>query len=446
MVFHHDTHTHPFMPATTGATNGTFTSPALGETATNVWYRIHLQVRDSAGLVTASSVDVRPQVADLTLETDPAGLQVTLDGQPVAGGTTVSSVVGMVRTIGVVSPQTVGEKRYEFQSWSDGGAATHDVVIPAEGASQVAVFSEIPAEEAPASPGLMGEYFDNVDFTGPKVTRFDPAIDFTWRTAAPDPSMGVDTFSVRWTGNVTPTTTEAYTFTTRADDGIRLFLDGRLLIDNWRDQSATDRSATVPLVAGRPYALRVEYYEHGVDATARLYWEASTVARQIIPRERLSTGTAPVLQPPTTSVIRINFQPAGAETPAGYRADTGGVFGDRDGLSYGWNVDHSSYSRDRQINPDQAVDTFCYFHNGGVWQVALANGTYQVTVSVGDARDQSYNTVNVEGVNYFNQTGVAANQFAKVTKSVTVSDGRLNIDAGQWGEKVSRINFVEIQP
>jgi hypothetical protein len=129
--FHHDTHTHPAMPDTTGVRSGTFAIPNSGETAANVWYRVYLTVTDSGGLSTTTSRDVLPNTVVLTLATSPPGLRITLDGQPVTTPMNVTSVVGIVRSLGVVSPQSVGGTTYQFGSWSDGGAATHTIATPA---------------------------------------------------------------------------------------------------------------------------------------------------------------------------------------------------------------------------------------------------------------------------------------------------------------------------
>jgi glucose/arabinose dehydrogenase len=144
--FHHDTHVHPFIPATSGATTGSFVVPASGETASNVWYRIILTVRDSQGVTHTSFRDITPRTVTLSLLTAPAGLQVTLDGQPLTTPSSIVGVVGMTRTLGVVSPQTVGGKTYQFSSWSDGGAATHNISTPAGNATFTATFTEQPAQ------------------------------------------------------------------------------------------------------------------------------------------------------------------------------------------------------------------------------------------------------------------------------------------------------------
>lgn len=135
--FHHDTHVHPFIAAFSGVTNGSFIIPTTGETATNVWYRIHLNVTDAGGLSHSVFRDINPRVVNLTLSTSPASLQMTLDGQPVTSPQTFSSVVGVERNIGVPSPQTI----YTFNNWSDGGAATHTISTPAADTAYTATFS-----------------------------------------------------------------------------------------------------------------------------------------------------------------------------------------------------------------------------------------------------------------------------------------------------------------
>jgi glucose/arabinose dehydrogenase len=146
--FHHDTHVHPFIPTTVGVTGGTFTIPTTGETSANVWYRIYLTVRDSAGLTHTSFRDILPRTSTITLATSPAGLQVALDGQPMTTPVQVLSVVGVQRTLGAVSPQVVGGVTYQFSSWSDAGAQTHTISTPATNTTYTANFSVQPQAQA----------------------------------------------------------------------------------------------------------------------------------------------------------------------------------------------------------------------------------------------------------------------------------------------------------
>ena len=128
--FHHDTHTHPHVLPFSGATSGTFSAASRGETSANVFYRVVLTVRDSAGLMHTSSVDVRPRTSIVRLESNVTNAQLTLDGGPITAPFQFVGVEGVIRSIGVVSPQTTGGTTYQFVSWSDGGAATHEIPTP----------------------------------------------------------------------------------------------------------------------------------------------------------------------------------------------------------------------------------------------------------------------------------------------------------------------------
>lgn len=284
--FHHDTHLHPFYPSASGIKSGTAIIPTTGETSANVWYRIHLTVTDSGGAVSEVTRDVHPRTAKLRLETSPTGLQVTLDGQPQAAPYEVLSVVGLLRTLGVTSPQVKDGVTYVFDRWSDNGAVTHDIRTPDVDTTYTAVF-KASTEPPPAGTGLKGEYFDGTDFLSLRVTRVDPVVDFRWKEAAPAPGVGDDGFSVRWTGSVVPLYSETYTFSTQANDGARLWVDGQLLIDDWKSHTQTESSGTITLVAGRAYSLRMEFFEDNGWATARLLWKSKSQKKDIIPEARL---------------------------------------------------------------------------------------------------------------------------------------------------------------
>ena len=128
--FHHDDHSHPHLAPTSGITSGTFTIANRGETSANVFYRVYLTVRDSAGLTHTSSVDVRPLTSVVRIESNVTNAQLTLDGMPITAPFSFTGVEGVIRTLGVVTPQTSGGTSYEFVSWSDGGAATHEITTP----------------------------------------------------------------------------------------------------------------------------------------------------------------------------------------------------------------------------------------------------------------------------------------------------------------------------
>lgn len=128
-------------------------------------------------------------------------------------------------------------------------------------------------EHGSAKPGLLGEYFNNTQLSGtPAFTRVDDEVNFEWGAASPVPGLSADGFSVRWSGRIRFSQSGKYQFTTRSDDGIRLYLDGRLLIHDWSDHAARSTGAVVSVEADRNYSLVIEYYEGTGDAVAQFSW------------------------------------------------------------------------------------------------------------------------------------------------------------------------------
>ncbi len=165
VVFHHNTHTHPFQQFN-GVKSGSFVIPTTGETEHDVWYRIHLTVTDSSGLSHTTTRDVTPNKSSITLASNPQGLQVHLDSQPRTTPHTFTGVVGMSRSLSAPATQTLNGQTYQFQSWSDGGAATHSTSTPASATTYTANY-------ALASP--TGEYnltIRSADLSGNALTGY----------------------------------------------------------------------------------------------------------------------------------------------------------------------------------------------------------------------------------------------------------------------------------
>jgi PKD repeat protein len=267
ILLHHHTHIHPFLGPLLGRV-GMFTIPDVGEASADTWYEIRVTATDSGGLSTTKSVLIYPRTQNFTLATDPVGLSVLLDGVPTTTPSTVNGVVSFRREI--AAPPTAVDAAgqvYDFVGWSDGGAIRHVINTPASATTYTAQY-------APAA-AFTGAYYPNRDLVGaPVLTCGDPTIDFLWSTGAPDPAVPADNFSVRWTGT-RHFATGRYAFTTATDDGVRLYLDGQLVIDGWRDQSGYAYTYTADLPEG-DHALVMEYYDNAVDATAKLSWDTTT--------------------------------------------------------------------------------------------------------------------------------------------------------------------------
>ncbi len=139
--------------------------------------------------------------------------------------------------------------------------------------------------------GLTGTYYDTIDFTGPGIGRLDATISFNWGNGSPMPEIGDNTFSVRWEGYLlTPSVSGTYWFYANTDDGVRLWVNGELLIDQWVDQAPTEVSAYMLLEREETYAIKMEYYENSGGAVAELRWQPPGYTKALIPSSRLLSG------------------------------------------------------------------------------------------------------------------------------------------------------------
>lgn len=125
--------------------------------------------------------------------------------------------------------------------------------------------------QATAVSGWLGQYFNNRDLSGaPVVVRDDPAINFIWGTAAPANQLPADNFSVRWTRTL-PFAQGTYRFTATMDDGMRIFIDGQQVLNEWRD--GAERTVNFDyFLAGGNHTIVVEYYESVDKAVAQFSW------------------------------------------------------------------------------------------------------------------------------------------------------------------------------
>lgn len=128
--------------------------------------------------------------------------------------------------------------------------------------------------------GLDAEYFDNLALAGKaRVMRRDPGVDFRWTFASPDSTLALDWYSARWTGSLTVPAGPPVRLGVLGNDGYRLYLDDRLVLDNWRKLSAGRRVAGEGLIPGRTYRLRLEYFENLGNGHISLVWDRGIMTR-----------------------------------------------------------------------------------------------------------------------------------------------------------------------
>ncbi|MFZ4520375.1 MAG: glycoside hydrolase family 3 N-terminal domain-containing protein [Bacteroidales bacterium] len=124
------------------------------------------------------------------------------------------------------------------------------------------------------SQGLLAAYYDNIRLDGkPKVTRTDATVDFGWTLYGPDPSLPYDWYSARWTGMISSSSTGIRKIGIEGNDGYRLYLDGKLLIDNWVKKSFSTKMTEFSFIKDKEYDFRLEYFESTGNAKLRLLWD-----------------------------------------------------------------------------------------------------------------------------------------------------------------------------
>jgi PKD repeat protein len=355
-----------------GVASGSFAAPDHEYPS---YLELRLTATDAGGLTDTKTLRLDPKTVVLSFESSPAGLQLTVGGSSGTTPFTRTVIEGSNNSVSAPSPQTFGGTDYEWVSWSDGGAQSHNVVASGSSTYTAAYAGNQPplasASGAPTNgptpltvnfygsgssdpeggpltyaweldgdgafddstvvspthtytqPGTyqarlrvtdeqnqsatsvpitisanttptgkppvqlmcpkgqyLAQYFANQTLSGtPAFTRCEPAIANDWGRGGPGNGLGDNGFSVRWTGRF-DFAAGVYAFTTRADDGVRLWVDGRQLVDVWVDRGATTYRASKTLARGE-HEVKLEYYENGANAVVALRWRGCAPRRWV---------------------------------------------------------------------------------------------------------------------------------------------------------------------
>ncbi|MFN0121696.1 MAG: RHS repeat-associated core domain-containing protein, partial [Blastocatellia bacterium] len=214
--------------------------------------------------------------------------------------------------------------------------------------------------------GLKGEYFDDAQFTPAqlKTTRVDATVNFNWPgTTAPAPGVNGNIYSARWTGQVQAVANEEFTFKVRGAGRARLWVDGRLLVDEsaraQEPATPVESSGRLTLESGRKYDLRLEYADESGDGDIALKWSSATRPEEIIPAAQLShqttIGLAYAYDANGNRLAESGTDPGGATAGKTYTYDT------LDRLSAISGSEAAAFSYDDNGNMTQAT------RNGVTW-------------------------------------------------------------------------------
>jgi hypothetical protein len=263
--------------------NWGYGSPSGWVSSDNFSARIFGQVSFAAGLQ-----EIRVGADD--------GVRVRVNGQ-----TVIDRLVDQAFTTNtaVFNAGNGGKFNVEIEYYERGGAAALNFSTKS--------LSEIPTGQ------WQGQYFNNRSLSGnPAIVRNESKIDNNWDDGSPDGRIGNDNFSVRWTGNFDFGNGSSYQFRTLSDDGIRLYVDNNLVIDQWNDHQATEYVASLYLRG--QHKITVEYYENGGKSIAKAWWIPTTIHGDFNSESYKSLYTSTM----TREVLTLTTSPLAASTTWGY--------------------------------------------------------------------------------------------------------------------------------
>ncbi len=299
---------------------------------------------------TGTSIALQPTA------TVPAGLTATYSATGLPPGLSIAPTTGLISG----TPTVGGRFAVTVRASTAQAAVTTDLVW------QV-------VNPADLVPGLTGEYFPNPSLTGTPVRRVTEGVNFDWGTASPGAGVPADNFSARWSGWLLPSVSGNHVLQTESDDGVRVWVNDVLVINNWTVHSATlNNSPSIALTAGVRTAVRMEYFDNGGGATARLRWAqpgSSTFAAIPVANLR-STSLVPNAAPTLAT-------PPSQSGMAGTPASLAMVASDPDG-------DALAYSASG-LPPGLVIASA----SGVISGTPTTSGTFSVTVGVDDGRGGS---------------------------------------------------------
>lgn len=322
--FHHgsgsNSHVHDGPPIATGTKTGSYIIPKNNETSDDVFYRLILSVKDKNGFTGASHVNLLPEKSTITLTTDPPNLRVYLDGTPRNTPFSEVSVEGIERSLGVISPQTLNGVPYVFDKWNHGGAATNVIRTPENDFTYTAVFKKevslrTPENPSNASAGLSYQYFQGRFYVVPDFSTLTPVSSGIVPTFSLSPRKQEDNFSFKFSDYVEVPTDGEYTFYCQSNDGSKLYIGDRLVINNDGEHNTKELSGVIGLKAGK-HTITVGYIETAGANVLLVSFAGPGIPKQEIPATRLFHTTGTVNSNPVVSISsptnNQNFSPAPA--------------------------------------------------------------------------------------------------------------------------------------
>lgn len=353
---------------------------------------------------------------------------ITATNSPASyGATNLPAGLNINTSNGVISgtPTTAGTVNTTISASNSGGSGSATLVFTISAASS----------GANNGTGLRGLYYNNRFFSGnPVVDRTDSTVNFNW-SGSPASGIGSDNFTVRWVGRIEAPVTGTYIISTETDDGVRIWVNGNQISNNWNDQGPTvTNGAAINLVAGSQTRIVMEYYENSGGATARLRWSYPGQGTAVIPQSRIYPALGIFGDVPNGS-----FESNVSQTPNNWQT---------------WANSTATESADytETSNPRIGSNNLRHAYGAGAYQVytyqtvtGLTNGTYLVRCWSRSSGGQNNTTLGVSnngGAGAEINLTAASSTYIERTLSVSVTNGQMQI--GIWSDASAGNQWLNI--
>lgn len=221
----------------------------------------------------------------------PAGLKITFDGDTLLLPATIEAEAGSQHILNAPTTFIAGDSLFAFSGWSDAAPDLPRPIFIQSYDRTIRIFYN--KVKLGKGDGLLGNYYNdqNFDFVeSPSLTRIDSQINFDWGIDAPDSLINANYFSVRWTGYVQPFFSETLTFQTLTNNGVRLWVNDTLIINQWTPQDTKEWTGAIDVLGGTKYKIKMEYFDKDSNALAQLRWKSDKMPLSLIPTQQLSSA------------------------------------------------------------------------------------------------------------------------------------------------------------
>ena len=310
--FHHDDHAHPAMPWTEGIKTGSFITPRLSEVDTNVFYRIFFEAVDLQGHSAITYTDIHPTIIDVAVNANRNNIEIIQDGHSRRTPFTFRSVKGNTRVLLAQTFQIQNDSLFRFSHWNDGVIRNPLYFDATEDEIPVAHYDFVRLYDIGQGNGLLGTYFDNINFEGFDYKKqIDTIINFNWDWDSPIGNVRfADSVSIKWEGQLLAPIDGRYTFVLEADidDYVTILIDGDTLI-----HAQEGASGEINLEGGKFYDVQLFYAEPQWRSRLRFMWKFTDNSLSFVPKSQLYTTYVPHSDDSNASAIEVFPNPSFGE-------------------------------------------------------------------------------------------------------------------------------------